>query len=408
MPRLLAGWSKREISVPVGFPLAGYIARRCLCQGALDPLFVRTLVLKQGKKTAVLVVTDLLMISSTWATKLRRRLAEMAGTNPEAVVVAATHTHSGPVVDSAPFNFSSVTAKESQAREVVQGIEQRAVEALREALKFVQPVEVSAAHVMIREVATDRNFPERSKAQPFFLLRFGGRSGSALFSTLACHATVLGAKNCLASGDLHGAVARLLERDAEVALVANSASANVSTRFTRRSQTPRELARLAELVVEQARAARFHKVSDPILALRTRRVRFALANLAAGLPETVAQRGRLATVAREARLIRKRLAAAREFSSGRLRIPIVTLRLGNVAVAALPFENSIDTGRFLWQHSRVIPVCCANGYWGYMPSGSAGADDYETVSSPFGRDADGQLRKKLSHLSLACRSPVVG
>lgn len=46
MNELLAGWAKQEIILPAHYPMAGYIARKGVSQGTLDPLFVRVVVLE--------------------------------------------------------------------------------------------------------------------------------------------------------------------------------------------------------------------------------------------------------------------------------------------------------------------------------------------------------------------------
>lgn len=393
MPELLAGWSKCEIPVPARYPLGGYIARRGVCQGSLDPLFLRVLILRQGRKTAAIFVADLLLISNDWAEEFRRRIARRLGARPDSILFAATHTHSAPLVSDKPFNFSSTRIAPRHMRPFLRSIEQRAERALQNALGSLAPVEISMARVLIHGVATDRNCPRRSRTQPFFMLKFRSPVGSAIFGSFGCHPTVLGARNLYASGDLHGSIARQLEKSADIALIANSAAANISTRFTRRDQTARELRRLAECVTEQLQAARFQRLSNPKLTWSTRRVRLPLGNRSADPPKGPPVRGRIGVVSREARLIRSRLAEAPEFSRKSITAAITILRIGNASFLALPFENFADTGKFLWQQARLTPVCYANGYWGYLPSASASEKDYEVISSLFGRQADEMLRR---------------
>ena len=53
-------------------------------------------------------------------------------------------------------------------------------------------------------------------------------------------------------------------------------------------------------------------------------------------------------------------------------------------------------GDDLWVHARVVPICYANGYWGYVPSRRAGKDDYEAICSAFDARAERAIRKVLS------------
>jgi neutral ceramidase len=398
MSELLVGWSKREITIPAHYPLAGYIARQGGSTGQLDPLFVRALVLQQGKLSVGIIVADLLLISNRWAEHLRSRLAQRLNTRKDHMIVAATHTHSGPAVDTSPFNFSQASEAMLAEQSTMRSIGERMEQALAQAAGSLQPVEVTAARVLVRGVATDRNHLHRRRTQPFLLLRFSGATKPAVLGVYGCHPTVLGADNTLLSGDLHGEIQRCMERNVEVALVGNAAAANISTRFTRRDQTPSELLRLAESVVFAAKRARFRPLPFPRLSLLTKSIRLSVDTLRTPAPRQI-RTGRLAVVDAEARTVCERLASAPEFAGGSITAPVTVLGIGHMTLAALPFELYSDTGEFLWKHGPIIPLCYANGYWGYVPSRAAGASDYESISSPFSRDADAKLRSEIISLA---------
>ncbi|MGH9398126.1 MAG: neutral/alkaline non-lysosomal ceramidase N-terminal domain-containing protein [Terriglobia bacterium] len=398
MSKLWAGWSKREFTIPIGHRMAGYVAREKPSTGRLGPLFVRALVLKQGRLTAGIIVADLLLISNRWAERLRSRLARVLDTRREHIIVAATHTHSGPQVDTRPFDFASGREDRSVERSLMRSIEQRMERVLAEAKQSIERVKVAAAHVPIRGVATDRNHPNRGKTQRLFLVRFQGKLNCAVLGVYGCHSTVLGPDNTLLSGDLHAEIARSLEKSVNVVLMTTGAAANISTRFTRSAQTSRELCTLAAEVTRQAAMARFRPLRGARLAMRAQTTRLRVSNLESVPPSKIRKTGRLGVVGTEARLIRERLARAPEFASGSIMAPLTVLRIGTIDLAALPFEIYSDTGEFLWKRTRLIPICYANGYWGYVPSPAAGPEDYETISSPFVRDADAKLRRTLISL----------
>lgn len=399
MPDLLAGWSRYPITPPLGQPMAGYIARRGRARGVHNQLFVRALVLQHGKVRAGIVVADLLLISNKWSVRIRRRLARALKTSPEHVLVAATHTHSGPQVDSAPFQFcSSSEPRHNDA--LLRMVEKRMEQAIRAAMKSLQPVHVAVGHSVIHGVASDRNRPKRSTTQSFHLFRFEGRTTRAVFAIYGCHPTVLGANNVHYSGDLHGEIARRFERHADIALIANGAAANISTRFTREDQTPSEVSRLAGLLMKQALKAHLRPLEAPILSARTAILRLSVRNLRIKKKTTLPGFGRLGVVAQEALVIRRQLLKSLRFArKQRVAVPITVLRLGTIFLAALPFEVYASTGNFLWKKARITLLCYANGYWGYVPARSAASGDYEVVSSPFSSPADEQIRRAV--LSLA-------
>src|SRR5919108_5553517 len=123
MRELRAGWAKREITPAPGYGMAGYIARSAPAAGVFDPLYIRVLVLEQGKTRLLMILADVLLISSRWAEHLRREIARALGARPVLIIIAATHTHSGPILDAHPFNFSGVLC-EPHLREYSEKLEQ--------------------------------------------------------------------------------------------------------------------------------------------------------------------------------------------------------------------------------------------------------------------------------------------
>lgn len=90
---LLVGYGEVEITPPRGTHLAGVVARRGRKAERLrDRLCARALFLATPEGSAVLVVADLLLITSA----LHAAVAARLGIAPERLLLAATHNHSGP------------------------------------------------------------------------------------------------------------------------------------------------------------------------------------------------------------------------------------------------------------------------------------------------------------------------
>ncbi len=92
--RLNAGVAEVDITPPVGVELAGGAFGPA--RGVLHPLKARALVLESGPARLVLISCDLLGFDADYATAVRRDVAAACETPPEAVMLAATHTHGGP------------------------------------------------------------------------------------------------------------------------------------------------------------------------------------------------------------------------------------------------------------------------------------------------------------------------
>jgi neutral ceramidase len=94
---LTAGAAAVDITPPPGVPLAGYYGVR-LAEGTLDPLFARALVLEKDGSRVALVALDLVTTTRPLVEEVRRLVEAETGIPGRAVMVSATHTHTGPEV----------------------------------------------------------------------------------------------------------------------------------------------------------------------------------------------------------------------------------------------------------------------------------------------------------------------
>lgn len=105
MPDLQAGAARVSITPPVGVPLAGYFADEGRTEAAHaihDELYARALVLDDGGQRVAIVTLDLIALDNEELEMVRTAVQEMAGIAPTHLIVACTHTHSGPVVAHFP------------------------------------------------------------------------------------------------------------------------------------------------------------------------------------------------------------------------------------------------------------------------------------------------------------------
>src|SRR5450830_648874 len=85
-----------DITPPIGTPMEGYAARIQPSIGMHDPLFAGLLLLKRGAEQVLLISLDQIAISAPVTEKIRMGLAETLQLHQEQILVACTHTHSGP------------------------------------------------------------------------------------------------------------------------------------------------------------------------------------------------------------------------------------------------------------------------------------------------------------------------
>jgi len=95
MGKLSAGWSEVIITPPVGTYLAGYFEPRKSI-GVHDDLYARALFLSDENVDLAIVVCDLLCVDKEIVKGVREIVREELGVPEDNVMIAATHTHTGP------------------------------------------------------------------------------------------------------------------------------------------------------------------------------------------------------------------------------------------------------------------------------------------------------------------------
>jgi hypothetical protein len=100
---LKAGASQVVITPPVGTALRGYFRKR-ISDGILDELHAKTLVLDDGERQAALVICDLIGVSRDAVKAARELISERCRIPGDSVMIAGTHTHTGPSLEDSGFS----------------------------------------------------------------------------------------------------------------------------------------------------------------------------------------------------------------------------------------------------------------------------------------------------------------
>ena len=219
---LEAGAARVEITPAPSLGMYGFANRQGGATGVLDPLMARTLVLEVGEKRLALVVLDLgRPPAGEWIRRLREKAAETSGISY--VLVAATHTHSGPRIrdeyppKEAPDWESLVLEKVGQA---IDDAHRRRVEA-----------RIGAGYGTVL-IGHNRLRPEPDGSVAWFernntmvptspvdptvaVLRVDDEEGTpiAIVVNYACHPVVFGSDNLQYSADYPGVALRTVERE---------------------------------------------------------------------------------------------------------------------------------------------------------------------------------------------------
>ena len=97
---MTAGVAVIDITAPLGYRMSGYFNER-LSTGILNPLQAKAIVLRQGGESAAMVFCDIIGISADVSARARKGATEKTGIPSENILIAATHSHTGPLYSGA-------------------------------------------------------------------------------------------------------------------------------------------------------------------------------------------------------------------------------------------------------------------------------------------------------------------
>lgn len=248
MSRLHAGAARVVITPPIGVPLSGYFAaegRRETARDVHDDLYARALVLNDGERSIAIVTIDLIGLGDEEVAAVREYVQREAGIAPGSLILACTHTHSGPIVH--PFPHSDLVP--GQADEHYFHLLPRLIgSAVVMAVRRQRPARIGAGtgssyiNINRREILADgtlRGLPYLGKNpdgitdREVGVLRVDDAASGAPLAVLlsyACHPVVLG-PNLEISADYVGYTVNFLEQalgPGTVALFANGAQGDMN------------------------------------------------------------------------------------------------------------------------------------------------------------------------------------
>src|SRR5258708_1984625 len=114
MGQLLAGAARIKLDPPLGLAMAGYGNRVGVATGVHDELAAQAIVLSDGASKVAIAGVDVLALGQRIADDIRERVAAKSDLSADAIMVSATHTHSGPAFNV--FATPRADAKPAEGR----------------------------------------------------------------------------------------------------------------------------------------------------------------------------------------------------------------------------------------------------------------------------------------------------
>jgi len=365
---LLIGVATRDITPPIGAVLVGYGSRISTSVG--HPLRAEALAVRCGDEAWALVTLDLCALSSPFVQQIRAAISERISLAPEAILIACTHTHSGPAANKAGW------AVDHPDQEYFDSLEDSLVAVVCEAWDTAALGQIEVADTAAPELASNRRVQDAEGrwtnewADPegrhtgYFdpsvtltaVRRPAGRL-DGLLVTYGCHPVVLGSGSLAISADYCGYLKDALEEQGEVGTVLFGVGGhgNIDPRICVQKEASeaegmgRELARIVRRALPQLQPVEVDTLGshrEPWSITRTRSVDRPPDQLFMRLNET-----------------------GDVFDS-----EVMAVRAGELALVGLPGEALSEIVAAVREaspltHTRVLS--CANDFVGYIPTDEA-------------------------------------
>lgn len=408
------GFAKRDITPPVGLELGGYAGYRPN-SGIHDPLYCKAILLEQEGVRYALIVLDLMCADESLCGKIAGAVAHL-GIAQQRLIVSAIHSHAAPA-GALPGKGALARVNEaiipvgSDFEAYMASVTAAAAAACEEAAANLESFQIRAGQGPMPPIGSERHNGDAANGT-LTAAEIQTESGKGLiFYNFPCHPTVLSAANLQVSADFVGGIEELL--GADMAVFANSAAGDISTRFTRRESSFAECSRMAGIAAEYVRSLLRDQPFVEPSPLRGRMTTVTLPARQVGsaedaqkqLEETMARWQQAIADGADAGTVRilksyvegagvnlefaRSLCGVREFT-----VPVTAFRFMGLSFVTIP-------GEF---YSTLLPpetaaICYANGYYRYIADLKAFDEGhYEALAAIVARGGGEILSNTIRHM----------
>jgi hypothetical protein len=157
-----AGIATIDITPPIPFRMCGSFSQR-LSTGIKDPLMAKAVVFEQGDVRAVMVFCDIAQVSLEVSTRTRLQASRATGIPIENMVIAATHSHTGPLYFGALRDYLHEQTMKEHGSDIYEKIDyptelvRKLVQVIQQAATSLEPAELAAGYARGDRLDVGRN-----------------------------------------------------------------------------------------------------------------------------------------------------------------------------------------------------------------------------------------------------------
>ena len=149
-----AGFARVDVTPPIGTELSGYFHKR-ISDGVLDNLDLNAVAFSDGTNRAVVISADIINFRA-YFNLYRQQAAKAAGLPPEAVFIACTHTHTGPMIGKSIYGQTFDTFDKASTYELFVG--ERLADVTRLAIADLAPAKLSIGRGEAKNISFIRRY----------------------------------------------------------------------------------------------------------------------------------------------------------------------------------------------------------------------------------------------------------
>ncbi|MBI9077442.1 MAG: neutral/alkaline non-lysosomal ceramidase N-terminal domain-containing protein [Desulfatibacillum sp.] len=275
---LLAGTARVDITPGPGMPMGGYSMMGKRGMGYRTKLYARVVYIKpkQGKPVA-LVQCDLLSGSLVLHHKVAEAVAQKTDVEAAGLVIAGTHTHSGPAnYYGSDFYNKFASSKQGLEAEFLGFLTERITRAVVQAYESRRPAKIATGAMEVHGVTRNRSLPAYYKnadvtgnpsaaeaVNPLLhmirvdcLADDGTYQPAGAFSNFSIHPTAINSGNTLYNGDVFAYIEREVEWGIKQAYNTPFEPVHAAANFTHGDNTPEIPPEIDEGFIEAKRVGK--------------------------------------------------------------------------------------------------------------------------------------------------------
>lgn len=392
MRTLRAGYGETTITPPPGTDLTGfgfYLDRKA--ENVLDDLKVRALYLDDWKTRLLIVSCDLLGLTVAQADRIRGLVAAALGLPTRNILLACTHTHSGPATEAMP-GLGRVNGT------YMRHLHQAIVKASVMAAASGEETEFGFLKEAVEPIGFNRRRKNFEEIDPWLKVAVFRQKNRRLFLlNYACHAVTLGPTKEV-SADWPGALVRKIESGGDRGIFLQGFCGDIDpvVYLNRRvGATTDDLDLYGEILASRAQKAANRAVFESEACLKAAEERIRLPLLvplkghlkkeAESVIESNREFPRVKQIIHDWRKRAEKRHAAFRKSPWMENIPLQAMAVGGLRILGLPGEVFCGYGlRLRRSWPSLMTAGYANGDIGYLPTRRAYGtpDDYACYFAP--------------------------